>query len=67
MKKAGIVCDNYKLESFKAGLIKAGFSDFDVFPFTKGCSTIKVKFDDSQTKELTQAVKKLELDFQRKN
>jgi hypothetical protein len=67
MKKVGIVVDNYKLEKFKSELTKKGFTDFDVTPFTKGCSTIRVNVPDDQIKEVGKICTLCELHFKRSN
>lgn len=53
MPKAGIVCDNWKLDKFKSELISKGFNNFEVIPFIKETSTIKVHyFNESQKNEI---------------
>jgi hypothetical protein len=39
---AGIVCDNYKVDKFKKELTSNGFNDFEVNPFDKTTSNIKI-------------------------
>lgn len=60
MKIAGIVCDNYKLEKFKRLLNEAGFTDFEVVPFRKNESTIKVKCSESDYPKIAAICKKVE-------
>ena len=64
---AGIVVDNYKLDSFKKQLTGGGFPEFEVVPFTTGTSTIKVSLEKSQLPTLELLVKKMELNFKRRN
>lgn len=42
VKKAGIVCDDWKLKKFEEELIEAGFVNYELFPFTNGTTTIQV-------------------------
>lgn len=67
MKTAGIVVDNYKVEKFKKELIAKGFTDFKVVPFTKDTSTIFVKFEEHQLKELTKLIKTVNFNCKNSN
>ncbi|MDB5240098.1 MAG: hypothetical protein JWP57_723 [Spirosoma sp.] len=67
MKTAGIVCDNSKVDMFKKELTAAGFTDFDVKPFTKDTSNIRVKFEPARLKELSLLCKKVELNAKHSN
>lgn len=67
MKKAGIVADNYKLEKFKKELTKKGFTDFEVFPFTKDTSTIQVNIPEDKIMEIKKICQFVELYFKRSN
>lgn len=64
---AGIVVDNYKLDSFKKQLTENGFGDFNVVPFTKKTSTIKVEYEQSNFDKLKRLVKTTELNIKRSN
>ena len=61
MKKIGIVADNYKLEKFRQELSKNGFNDFEVKPFAAKVSTIFVKVEDDQVKDIAAICKHVEL------
>jgi hypothetical protein len=67
MKKIGIVADNYKLARFKKELGKAGFTDFDVVPFTEGTSTIKVNTPENRIADVKRICQSVELHFKRSN
>jgi nitrogen regulatory protein PII len=67
MKKVGIVADNYKVEKFKQELTKAGYPDFDIHPFTKDNTTIRVNVPDDKVNEIMKICKKIELHFKRSN
>ena len=68
MKTAAVVCDNYKVEKFKAELIENGFADFEVYIYTSGglkgnTNIIKVKFDEKDLKKLISIVHKINESF----
>ena len=67
MKTAGIVADNYKLEKFKKELTAKGFTDFEIVPFTKDTSTIKVKFEEKQVNDINKICQLVDLYFKRSN
>lgn len=67
MKTAGIVADNYKVEKFKKELIKNGFTDFEVVPFTTDTSNIKVKCEESQYKDIKKICQQVEFHFKHGN
>jgi hypothetical protein len=67
MKKAGIVCDDYKLEKFKKELTAKGFTDFKIFAFTPGTSTIQVNVKDDEVIEIKKICELVELYFKRRN
>jgi hypothetical protein len=62
-KTAGIFCNNYKIEKFKAELINNGFKDFEVVPFKGDTSTIKVKFEPNDISKIAKICKDVELHF----
>ncbi len=62
-KIAGIVCDNFKIEKFKAELIEKGFNDFEVVPFTENTSTIKVKTESDKFSTIKKICEEVELHF----
>ncbi len=68
MKKAGIVCDNYKVEKFKKELTAAGFTNFKVNPLTaKKLTSIIVYVEGNQINEVKNICIKVELHFKRSN
>lgn len=67
MKTAGIVADNYKLDKFKKELTKSGFTDFEIVPFSKDVSTIRVKFEPSQVHDISKICQLVELHFKHSN
>lgn len=67
MKRAGIVSDDYKVERFKKELIAAGFTDFKVFPFTEGVSTIQVNTEDHRLLEIHELCMKVDFHFKHAN
>lgn len=66
-KTIGIVADNWKVDSFKDNLTKNGFTDFEVFPFTRDVSTIKVKAKESDITKLSQLIRLVEMNLKRSN
>jgi hypothetical protein len=66
MKKVGIVCDNYKLETYKDELKKLGFKDFMTFKFTKETTGIRVQVPESRVPEIQKLCVRLENQFKRK-
>ena len=68
MNKIGIVCDNYKLEKFRAAL--DGYS-FTEKPFTKETTAIFIMVTpdefDEKLKDLGKICKTLEINFKRSN
>lgn len=66
-KKVGVVCDNYKVEKFKAELIKHDFTEFTVHAFIDQTSTIKVIVHEVRLKELTKLIKRIEHSFKNSN
>jgi hypothetical protein len=67
MKKVGIVADNYKLEMFKKKLNDDGFTDYEVFPFTKDTYAIKVNVPDDKVIEIKKICDFVETHFKRSN
>jgi hypothetical protein len=67
MKKAGIVCDNYKVDKFKEELTAKGFTDFDVNGYAPGTTIIRVNVEDDQLVEVHKICKQVELFFKRSN
>lgn len=67
MKTAGIVADNYKVDKFKEELIKNGYNNFKVTPFTKDTTTIKVTVEDDKVKEIYKICQLVEMHFKRSN
>ena len=67
MKKAGIVCDNYKVAKFKKELTAHGFTDFEVKPFIKNSSTIQVNVSEDKLMDLKKLCQNVELHFKRSN
>jgi hypothetical protein len=70
MKTATLLCDDYKVDKFKAELIKNGFDDFEVVPLSDplaGTTNIKIKFHESQFKELKTLIHKIEISFKQSN
>jgi hypothetical protein len=67
MKKAGIVCDNYKVDKFKEELTAKGYTDFDVKPYAPGTTLIRVNVSDHEVKEIAKICKEIELYFKRSN
>jgi|AntRauTorckE6833_2_1112554.scaffolds.fasta_scaffold01397_7 hypothetical protein len=65
--KAGIAVDNYKINKFKKELNKNGFTDYEVFPFTKDTSTIKVEVEKENLAEIKKLCIEIELHFKRSN
>ena len=62
-KTAGIVCDNYKVETFKVALSDNGFTDVEVVPFTDTTSTIKVKMLPDDVTKIGEICKAVETGF----
>jgi len=67
LQTAGIVVDNYKLEAFKKELDENDFPEYEVFPFTKDTTVIKVKTQVYRLKKLRLLCQKLEIEFKKKN
>jgi ABC-type transport system substrate-binding protein len=72
MKNIGIGADNYKLEKFKKELEAAGYTDYDITPFSPGVSFIQIHIpDEKYNKETINSVKVLcqqvELHFHHSN
>jgi hypothetical protein len=64
--KAGIVCDNYKVDTFKKELDKAKFN-YKTSPFTSETTTIQVETEAHRIKELHKLCLQTELKFKRSN
>lgn len=67
MKIIGIVADNWKVDNFKDNLTQNGFTDFEVFPFTRDTSTIKVKAKECEITKLGQLIRLVEMNLKRSN
>lgn len=63
MKKVGIAADNYKIETFEKELKKAGFHDYEVFPFCEETSIIKVNVLNYDVTIIGQLIKRVEEGF----
>lgn len=66
-KKIAIVCDNYKVDKFKAELKKAGYTNVKTYPFTELTTTIKIKTDEKNIQNLHALCIKIQADFHRSN
>ena len=65
MKTAGIVVDNYKVNTFKEQLTAAGYKFTEhSSPIGGEITTIKVEFEDIQFSELSDLIKKINTYFQ---
>ena len=60
MKRACIICDNYKIRLFKANLAKIGFKDITVSPFIKGTSKLEFFFLEKELDKIAEEVSKIE-------
>lgn len=67
IKQVGIVADNFKLERFKKELIKNGFPDFTITPFTKATSTITIMVHNDKVREVHKICVQVETHFKRSN
>lgn len=57
MKRASILCDNYKLERFKEKLTEAGFTDFTWKPFKENITTISLAYQEADLPRLSVLIK----------
>ncbi len=64
--KVGIVCDNYKLRTFKRALVAKDF-EIEVKPFTKTTSAIFIETKEARLREIAKVCTKLEIDFNQSN
>lgn len=67
MKRAGIVCDNYKVDKFQEELDKEGFTDYILTPFTAEATTIAVNVPDENLPDINRICGNVELYFKRSN
>lgn len=58
--KVGIVCDDYKVECFKKELENNGFTDYEIFPFSKRAFTIKVNTPQQELNRLQKLVERVQ-------
>lgn len=63
MKKAAIVCDDYKVATFKKQVTEAGFTISSQKDFTKGSTLLEVEFPEERRHELVLLIKKIEQSF----
>lgn len=63
----GIVADNYKIEKFKKELTAKGFTDFKLFPFTDGTTTIQLVIENHQVNDIKRICQMVELFFKQSN
>ncbi len=68
MAKAGITCDNYKIDKFKEKLKEKGFDNIKVSPFGKTTSLIVVYTDNKEEiKKINGICTEVELHFKQSN
>lgn len=70
MKKAAIVCDNYKVDKFNEELRKAGFNNFEVSTNggkLKGTTTISVSTTADKYKKIAGLCQMVEMHFKQSN
>lgn len=67
-KRAGIVCDDYKLQTFKEELDKEGFTEYSVRPFIgkDKTSVITVEFNSKRAYDLKNLCTRVEREFKNK-
>lgn len=66
MKKVGIACDNYKVETYKAELTKRKFTDFKVLDgLTPDMKIIQVTTEDNRVDTIKKICEELEGYFKR--
>lgn len=66
-KKAGIVCDNYKVQRFKKELSDAGFEVHEEKPFTRGTTVLTVLCTTEEIQTIHTISRKVEFHFKRAN
>lgn len=67
MKRAGIVCDNYKVDKFLAELEKGGFTDYLSAPFSDTTTAITVIVPEESLPDIKRICGNVELHFKHSN
>lgn len=66
-KKAGIVCDNYKVEPFKKVIKDNGYTLLNELKFTAKTTLLEIAFKEEQRHDLMILIKRTEQSFQNRN
>lgn len=66
MKIAGFVCDNYKLKKYKTEFKEKGFKVISESKYSKGITTLKVEFNETELNKLKNIQNELETYFKAK-
>jgi hypothetical protein len=66
-KRAGIVCDNYKVETFKKVIKDNGYTLLNELKSTGKTKLLEVEFKEEQRHDLMILIKRTEASFQNRN
>lgn len=67
MKKAGIVCDNYKVPRFEKALTEHGFADYSKKPSTTKTTGIFIYCKEERIPDIGKICATLEIEFKQSN